>query len=71
MAQAGMTVQLAIPEIYQVLKCPGCAVKDPAKKCPITKKFPNFTCPQLVLRRLIREKISDEMVNQMLGLKEK
>ena len=66
-----MRVQLAIPEIYQVLKCPGCAVKDPAKKCPITKKFPNFTCPQLVLRKLIREKITDQMVSQVLGLPKK
>ena len=66
-----MSVQLAIPEIYQALKCPGCAVKNPAKKCPITKKFGSFTCPQVVLRRLIKEKISDEMVNQMLGLPKK
>ena len=49
MAQAAMSVQLAIPEIYAQL-CPKCQKK---------------------LRKLIREKISDEMVNQMLGLKPK
>ena len=49
MAQAGMSVQLAIPEIYQEL-CPKCQKK---------------------LRRLIKDKISDEMVNQMLGLPKK
>ena len=49
MAQAAMSVQLAIPEIYAQL-CPKCKEK---------------------LRKLIKEKISDEMVNQMLGVKEK
>ena len=49
MAQAAMSVQLAIPEIY-------------AQLCPKCKKQ---------LRKLVKEKISDEMVNQMLGLKEK
>ena len=49
MAQAGMSVQLAIPEIYQAL-------------CPKCKK---------TLRRLIKEKISDEMVSQVLGLPKK
>ena len=49
MAQAAMSVQLAIPEIYKEL-CPSCKKK---------------------LRRLIKEKISDEMVSQVLGLPKK
>lgn len=47
MAQAGMSVQLAIPEIY-------------AQLCPKCKK---------ALRKLIKDKISDEMVSQVLGVK--
>ncbi len=47
MAQAGMSVQLAVPEIYARL-CPKC---------------------QKALRKLIKEKISDEMVSQVLGQK--
>ena len=49
MAQAGMSVQLAIPEIYKEL-CPKCKKK---------------------LRRLIKEKITDQMVSQVLGLPKK
>ena len=45
MAQAGMSVQLAIPEIYEQL-CPKCKKK---------------------LRRLIKDKITDQMVSKVLG----
>ena len=45
MAQAGMSVQLAIPEIYAQL-CPKCKKK---------------------LRKLIKERITDEMVTKVLG----
>lgn len=45
MAQAGISVQLAISEIY-------------AKLCPKCKKK---------LKALIKEKISDQMVSQVIG----
>lgn len=45
MAQAGMNIQLSIPEIYKLC-------------CPKCKKQ---------LKRLIREKISDEMVSKVVG----
>jgi len=47
MAQAGLTVQLSIPEIYAIC-CPKCKEK---------------------LKRMIKEKISDQMVTQVLGTK--
>ena len=49
MAQAAMSVQLAVPEIYSQL-CPKCKKK---------------------LRKLIKEKITDQMVSQVLGLPKK
>jgi len=66
-AQAGISVQLPIPEIYQALRCSNCKLDPRKDKCPLSKKRSDFRCPLLTLRDLVRSHVTDELVDRVLG----